>query len=241
MRLSDLPLPEHLLVREHASPAVQAEALAERVAEALREAIVQRGEAVLVVSGGRSPVAFFEQLAQQPLAWAQVWVSLADERWVAVDQDASNEALVRRHLLQGEAAQARWLGLYQPAATLEEAAERADAALAELPRIDVLVLGMGDDGHTASLFPGNALLAEALSPDCDRRVLPMQAPVALQARLTLTLPILARARLSLLAIQGEAKCLTLQRALKAGPLTELPIRAFLQRPLEIHGVSQLVE
>lgn len=241
MRLSDLPLPEYLIVHEHASPAAQAEALAERVAEVLREAIVQRGEAVLEVSGGRSPVAFFERLAQQPLAWAQVWVSLADERWVAVDQDGSNEALVRRHLLQGEAAQARLLGLFQPAATLDEAAERADAALAELPRIDVLVLGIGDDGHTASLFPGNTLLAEALSPECARRVLPMQAPVAPHARLTLTLPVLARARLSLLVIQGEAKRLTLQRALVAGPITELPIRAFLQRPLEIHDISQLDE
>lgn len=234
MAISDLDLPPGVSARSHAAAEQLADALALRVAEALRQAIDSRGSATLVVSGGRSPVAFFEALAQQPLHWRQVLVSLADERWVPVNHASSNEALVRRHLLRGPAAEARFLGLYRVAGSLEQAAELADAAFAELPPIDVLVLGMGDDGHTASLFPDSPNLDLALQPDCPRRVLPMQAPSQPAQRLTLTLPLLASARLPLLAIQGQAKLATLAEALAPGEVTRLPIRAFLHSPLEIH-------
>ncbi|MFV3093383.1 6-phosphogluconolactonase, partial [Pseudomonas sp. GW6] len=211
-----------------------AQALAVRVADALRQAIASRGQATLVVSGGRSPVPFFEALAQQALPWAQVLVSLADERWVPVNHAGSNEALVRRHLLRGAAAEARFLSLYQVAGSLEQAAELADAAVAELAPIDVLVLGMGDDGHTASLFPHSPNLHQALQPDCARRVLPMLAPSEPTQRLTLTLPMLTSARLPLLAIQGQAKLNVLTKALMPGEIAQLPIRAFLNSSLEIH-------
>lgn len=232
--LSALPLPPGVRGLTHDDAGQQAVALALRVAEALREAIARRGQASLVVSGGRSPLAFFAALAQQPLPWRQVRLSLADERWVPPTHADSNEALVRRHLLCGPAAEAQWCGLYQAADSLEQAAERADQACAELAPIDVLVLGMGDDGHTASLFPHSPQLALALRPDCPRRVLPMQAPSEPRQRLTLTLPLLAGARLSLLAIQGQAKLATLAMALQPGDACDLPIRGLLQAPLEIH-------
>ncbi|MFG0381969.1 6-phosphogluconolactonase [Pseudomonas sp. zbq_18] len=234
MMLNELRLPADVVGRQHADASALAETLAQQVAEALRAAIQARGSALLVVSGGRSPVAFFECLAQEPLAWQQVRVGLADERWVALEDANSNEALVRRHLLQGAAAEARMIGLYHPAASLEQAAALADRAIAGLPAIDVLVLGMGDDGHTASLFPHSPLLDEALRPDCPCAVLPMRAPVAPHERLSLTLPILSAARLSLLAIQGATKLATLSRALQAGEARELPIRALLKAPLQIH-------
>ncbi|MGE8501589.1 MAG: 6-phosphogluconolactonase [Pseudomonas sp.] len=234
MAISELKLPKGVLAHDHASAQALADALAQQVAEALRQAIATRGRATLVVSGGRSPIAFFEALAQQELPWAQVVVSLADERWVPVNHASSNEALVRRYLLCGPAAEARFLSLYQVAGNLQQAAELADAACAELTPIDVLVLGMGDDGHTASLFPASPNLAEALQPDCERRVLPMQAPSEPSQRLTLTLPVLASARLPLLAIQGQAKLATLAEALAPGDIARLPIRAFLHSPLEIH-------
>ncbi|MFI8607910.1 6-phosphogluconolactonase [Pseudomonas sp. NPDC077649] len=234
MAISNLELPTGITARSHASAESLADALALRVADALRQAIDSRGSATLVVSGGRSPVAFFEALAQQPLDWRQVLVSLADERWVPVNHASSNEALVRRHLLRGAAAEAQFLGLYRVAGSLEQAAELADAAFAELPSIDVLVLGMGDDGHTASLFPDSPNLDLALRPDCPRRVLPMQAPSQPAQRLTLTLPLLAGARLPLLAIQGQAKLATLAEALAPGEVARLPIRAFLHSPLEIY-------
>ena len=234
MAISELKLPQGVHACAHNDAEQMAQVLAVRVADALRQAITSRGQATLVVSGGRSPVPFFEALAQQALPWAQVLVSLADERWVPVNHAGSNEALVRRHLLRGAAAEARFLSLYQVAGSLEQAAELADAAVAELAPIDVLVLGMGDDGHTASLFPHSPNLHQALQPDCARRVLPMLAPSEPAQRLTLTLPVLASARLPLLAIQGQAKLNVLTTALMPGEIAQLPIRAFLNSPLEIH-------
>lgn len=234
MAISELKLPPGVQACSHDGAEQLAQALAVRVADALRQAIASRGQATLVVSGGRSPVPFFEALAQQALPWAQVLVSLADERWVPVNHAGSNEALVRRHLLRGAAAEARFLSLYQVAGSLEQAAELADAAVAELAPIDVLVLGMGDDGHTASLFPHSPNLHQALQPDCARRVLPMLAPSEPTQRLTLTLPMLASARLPLLAIQGQAKLNVLTKALMPGEIAQLPIRAFLNSSLEIH-------
>lgn len=234
MAISKLDLPLGVVARSLGNPAQLAEALAGAVAASLRTAIETQGTATLVVSGGRSPIAFFEQLAQQPLPWSQVVVSLADERWVPVNHPTSNEGLVRRHLLQGPAAAARFIGLYRVASSLEQAALQADQALAELPPIDVLVLGMGDDGHTASLFPHSPNLDQALRADCPRRCLPLLAPGMPQQRLSMTLPLLASARLPLLAIQGEAKLATLSEALAEGEVASMPIRAFLHSPLEIY-------
>lgn len=234
MSLASLQMPLGVTGYQYEADSQLVEGLALRVAKALRVAIDERGRALLVVSGGRSPVAFFERLAQEPLPWKQVLVSLADERWVPVSDANSNEALVRRHLLQGHAADACMIGLYRPAESLEQAAQLADQAITGLPTIDVLVLGMGDDGHTASLFPDSPLLDVALRPDCPHALLPMRAPVAPHERLSLTLPRLAGARLSLLAIQGPSKLATLARALQAGEASELPIRALLKAPLQIH-------
>lgn len=234
MAISDLDLPLGVLARSLNNPAQLAKALAQAVAEALRVAIETQGQATLVVSGGRSPIAFFEQLAQQPLDWAQVVISLADERWVPVAHPDSNEGLLRRHLLRGPAAAARFFGLYQPAANLQQAALKADQALAELPPIDVLVLGMGDDGHTASLFPNSPNLHDALQADCPRRCLPMLAPSVPHQRLSMTLPLLTSARLPLLALQGQGKLKTLAAALAVDEVASMPVRAFLHSPLEIY-------
>ncbi len=234
MAISELELPIGVVAHSLSDPVQLAERLATAVAAALRDAIETRGSATLVVSGGRSPIAFFEFLARQPLAWSQVLVSLADERWVPVNHATSNEGLVRRHLLQGPAAEARFVGLYRVAGSVEQAALQADQALAELPPIDVLVLGMGDDGHTASLFPHSPNLAEALSADCPRRCLPLLAPVEPRQRLSLTLPLLAAARRPLLAIQGPAKLATLAAALAGDEVASMPIRALLKSPLEIY-------
>ncbi|WP_137971712.1 6-phosphogluconolactonase [Pseudomonas sp. F(2018)] len=234
MSLASLQMPLGVPGYQYETPALMAEALAEQVAEGLRGAVQERGRALLVVSGGRSPVAFYECLARLELPWSKVQVSLADERWVPPSHADSNEALVRRHLLQGPAAQATMLGLYHPAQSLDEAARLAEQSVAGLPPIDVLVLGMGDDGHTASLFPASPNLAQALRDDCPRRLLAMHAPAAPHERLSLTLPALTGAHLQLLAIQGSTKLAVLTRALQPGPLEELPIRALLRPPLQIH-------
>src|SRR5476649_2670137 len=234
MAISELKLPQGVQAHEFRSPALLAEGQAQAVAEQLRAAIAARGAATLVVSGGRSPVAFFQSLVKQELDWSRVVVSLADERWVPVEHADSNAGLLKRYLLQGPVAKAKFVGLYSPAASLEEAALAADNALAELPPIDVLILGMGDDGHTASLFPNSPNLKEALQLDGQRRCLPMLAPTVPHQRLTLTRQLLASARLPILSISGQAKLDTLRAALAGDDLTEMPVRAFLNASLEIY-------
>ena len=234
MAISDLQLPQGVTPHEYRTPVLLAEGLANDVAEQLRAAISARGEATLVVSGGRSPVAFFQNLASQGLDWSKVTITLADERWVPVEHADSNAGLLKKYLLQGPAAKAKFLSLYSAAANLDGAAEQADRLLAELPAIDVLVLGMGDDGHTASLFPNSPNLAEALQPDGTRRCWPMLAPSVPHQRLTMSRALLASARYTVLSIAGDSKLHTLSEALAGDDVAGMPIRAFLQPTLEIY-------
>ncbi|KWS10737.1 6-phosphogluconolactonase [Pseudomonas syringae pv. syringae] len=234
MATCDLKLPAGLVAHDFDTAQQLADALAENVAERLKQAISENGLATLVVSGGRSPVAFFQRLATQPLEWSKVVISLADERFVPTEHADSNAGLLHRHLLQGPVAKARFLGLYSVASSVEEAAQAADQALAELPPIDVLILGMGDDGHTASLFPNSPNLSEALDLQGERRCLPMLAPSVPHQRLTLTRRLLASARSSILSVSGQAKLDTLRTALAGDDLAEMPVRAFLNPSLEIY-------
>ncbi|MCQ2031276.1 6-phosphogluconolactonase [Stutzerimonas zhaodongensis] len=234
MAISDLPLPAEVGSQSFKDAAHMAQALAERVARALDDAVSQQGGASLVVSGGRSPIAFFEALSTCELDWSRVQVSLADERWVDVSDPDSNEGLLRRHLLQNAAAEAQLIGLSQPAESLDQAAHQAGQKLSSLRQpIDVLVLGMGSDGHTASLFPDSPMLEQALDPDGTERCLPMLAPSKPQQRITMTYPLLVSARTQILSIQGSEKLETLQQALSLEPM-QMPIRAFLHSPLEIY-------
>lgn len=234
MATCDLKLPAGLVAHDFDTAQQLADALAETVAERLKQAISKNGLATLVVSGGRSPVAFFQRLAAQPLEWSKVVISLADERFVPTEHADSNAGLLHRHLLQGPVAKAKFLGLYSVASSVEEAAQAADQALAELPPIDVLILGMGDDGHTASLFPHSPNLSEALDLQGERRCLPMLAPSVPHQRLTLTRRLLASARSPILSVSGQAKLDTLRTALAGDDLAEMPVRAFLNPSLEIY-------
>ena len=234
MAISELKLPQGVTAHEYRTSALLADGLAIDVAERLRAAISARGEATLVVSGGRSPVVFFQHLAKQGLDWSKVTISLADERWVPVAHADSNAGLLKQYLLQGPVAKARFLSLYNAAANLEDAAEQADRLLAELPAIDVLVLGMGDDGHTASLFPNSPNLDQALQADGTRRCWPMLAPTVPHQRLTMSRALLATAHAIVLSISGSSKLTTLSAALASDDVAAMPIRAFLQPPLEIY-------
>ncbi len=234
MEISELNFPATVKVHDLADAKALAATLAQDVAERLRAAIAAKGQACVVLSGGRSPVPFLEQLASETLDWAQVTVSLADERWVPVEHADSNAGLLARHLLKGAAAKARFVGLYQQADNLDTAAGKADQALLALPPIDVLVLGMGDDGHTASLFPGSPNLKAGLDLASGRRCLPLLAPSVPHQRLSMTRSLLASAAFTALSVQGPGKLATLRAALAGNDLTEMPIRAFLHDPLDIY-------
>lgn len=214
--------------KEFKDSATLAAALAEQVADLLREGIGERGAASLVVSGGSTPVPFFAALSEADLAWEQVVVTLADERWVAPADAASNEGLVRRYLLQGRAAAACFVGLKTGAATALEGETECAVRLALVPRpFDAMILGMGNDGHTASLFPNAEQLPEALAPYSGKLCLAIIPPAAPHARMTLTLPALLQSRRIILHLVGQEKRKVYEKALAEGPVPEMPIRSVL--------------
>ena len=152
--------------------------LSAQLAANLRDAIAARGLASLVVSGGRSPIKLFESLRTQSLDWSRVCIALADERWVDPSDPDSNEKLIRDVLLKEEAASARFIGLKNAAPTPDLGAVSAWETFARVPRpFDAVVLGMGDDGHTASLFPRSPNLASALNPAAVAGCVGMRSPV----------------------------------------------------------------
>ena len=150
--------------------------IAEEVAGRLSAAVEERGSASLVVSGGRTPEALFQRLSRAEIPWSKVTVTLADERWVPESDPDSNAALVKRTLLQGRAAEARFLPLYGGEETPEAGQAACEQRLEEIERpFDLVLLGMGEDGHTASLFPGAETLQAALDPEGTGLCLPKQA------------------------------------------------------------------
>ncbi len=214
------------------------QALASQVAESLTAAIAVRGHASLVVSGGKSPIKFFESLRTKALDWSRVSIALADERWVPPADPDSNEKLVRDHLLKDAASVARFSGLKNAAPTPQLGADAAWETFAEVPRpFDVVVLGMGDDGHTASLFPGSPNLAQAIDPAAAPACIGMLAPTAPQARLSLNLSALLDSRRIVLLINGSAKWQVYAAAAGAGPVEQMPVRTVLRQRHTPVGVA----
>lgn len=207
--------------------------LAESVAGALAADLGRQPRALLVISGGSTPVAFFQRLAAMALPWERVDITLADERWVAEDDRDSNARLVREHLLQGPAAAAAFHPLTTDDRTPEEGAAAVAARVARLSwPASVVILGMGGDGHTASLFPDSGELGLALTTD-EATVAVRSASVA-QPRITLSASRLHQARRHILHIVGDDKRAVLARAMAGDDVRELPIRAFLACPLAVY-------
>jgi 6-phosphogluconolactonase len=204
--------------------------LAAQIAATLTAALATRGVASLVVSGGRTPIKLFERLRTQRLDWSRVCVALADERWVEPSDPASNEKLVREHLLVDQARDARFLGLKNGAPSPDLGAVSAWETFARVPRpFDMVLLGMGDDGHTASLFPGSPNLRSALNPAAAAGCVGMWSPTAPQARLSLNLTALLDSRRIGILIAGPAKWQTYQAATAAGAEDEMPVRTVLRQ------------
>ena len=215
-------------MREFATAAALAEALADHVAALLTARLTRDGTAALAVSGGTTPVGFFRALSARKLDWERVTVTLVDERWVPEVSPRSNAGLVRTHLLRGAAAAARFLPLVTQDAAPEAARAAVEGRVAALALpFAAVVLGMGDDGHTASFFPGGDRLAAALAPGQGQLVETMRAPAAGEPRITLTLPVLLQADGVALHIEGAEKRAVLDAARQPGPAAALPVRALL--------------
>ncbi len=193
-----------------------AQSLAQDVADELWRAIEAKGKATLAVSGGTTPKLFFDKLSRMDLPWQRVTVTLVDERQVPETSDRSNARLVRNTLLRNKAAAAVFIPL-----TGGEAAER-------LPPFDVAILGMGNDGHTASFFPGADRLAEALDSGTQSKLVAITAPGAGEPRITFTLPVLEQSGRLKLHIEGAEKKSVLAEALADGPEEAMPVRAILR-------------
>jgi 6-phosphogluconolactonase len=200
--------------------------LADLVADQLRAAHATKERATLAVPGGTTPGPFLEALSAADLAWQDIRVMPTDERMVSELSTRSNARLIRNKLLRGPAAAAHFVDFYEPIL----GARRARVAAA-LP-IDVLVLGMGTDMHTASLFPGAPELAAALADDAPE-ILEIHPPDQPEGRLTLTAPVLRGASVIHILITGPDKVVALEKALADGPATEAPVRVALTAPCPV--------
>jgi 6-phosphogluconolactonase len=224
-------------VAHHAFPNGDALArnLANDVAAALGRRLAAEGAAGLVVSGGRTPAAFLRELASRELDWSNVLVTLADERCVQAVDPASNLRMVRAAFANAPASLATLVDIE---GTATNAVARWSEALVRIPRpFAAVILGMGDDGHFASLFPGMPRLAAALNLSNTTNVVEGIAPVEPKVRLSLTLPTLLDTDLLVLHITGHSKLATLRRASCPGSSIEMPVRALLEQrrvPLEIY-------
>jgi len=195
-----------------------ADAAADAIEAVLQGALDARGHACLVATGGRMPGPVYDRLSQAELDWAKVAVTLSDERQVDADSPNSNARLLRDRLFVGHASRARFLPL----------TDYAEPALKKLLPFDAVMLGMGEDGHIASLIPGSPVMALAMDPD--GAALTAESPQGFGSpptpRITLTLSALLQSRAIFLLIAGEAKRQVIAEA-EAG--AEYPVRALLKQ------------
>ena len=182
-------------------------AAAEAIADWLHAGLSENARASFVGTGGSSPGPVYDLLSTLPLPWEQISVTLSDERWVRPTSPDSNERQLRERLMVGEAAAARFVPLWSDVTTAEDAAEAAEIAVEDLFPADVVLLGMGEDGHIASLFPGSPVLEDGLDPLGGSLVIavPTGEPAPTTERLSLTLYALRQAFLTIVLVSGAAK------------------------------------
>lgn len=218
-----------LQTHEFASTEALNEEFATKIIAILQNAITEKGQASLIVSGGNTPKPLFAALSQADLDWSKVVISLADDRWVDTNDAASNDKLVREHLLVGNAAAATFISLKHNFADANDAVSACEAALSNVKMpFDVLILGMGEDGHTASLFPCSKELQAGLDLDSGNKYIAVQPTTAPHQRMSLTLPALLASNNIFLHLTGAAKQAVVAQAL-ASTETQMPIKAVLDR------------
>ncbi len=206
--------------------------LVNAMASALTESLSHAERASLAVPGGTTPAPVFDDLSAVDLDWSRVDILLTDERWVPESHPRSNTRLLRERLLVNKAAAARLVPIYAPTETPEESLGALEGGIRAVMPISLLLLGMGTDMHTASLFPGADKLDTALSPNAPP-LLAMRAPGAAEPRVTLTAPVLNGAMSKHLIILGKDKRKALKQARKTKDFKLAPVAAIL-RDTNVH-------
>lgn len=227
-RISDLGVNWH----SSENAAAQAQLVAGYIVRTLAMAIKQRGQASLALSGGSGPVLLLQCLEQAQLEWEKVIITQVDERWVPPTDEQSNAGLIQR-CMPGVLQRARWSPLYQGMG-LQEDAQQAEAKLKALIPLDIVVLGMGPDGHTASLFPQMPELNGWLNPAGSALCVAVPAQGERLARLSMTARAIQTAREQILLICGEQKRQALAAAVTLNDPAIMPIAAFLKPPLDVY-------
>lgn len=206
---------------------------ANRLIAILSDAIAKRGAAYLVVSGGRTPQGLFSKLSQTDLDWSKVTITLADDRFLPDSEADSNERLVKASLLQNKAAAATFISLYAATTTAELAVPELLQRVKQLPTFDAVILGMGEDGHTASLFPCSVEIQQGLAANAPD-LLAVNPTTAPYQRISFSKQRLLNSRALFLHLVGASKLTVLEQAQAAQDELAMPIRAFIH-----HTVPEL--
>ncbi|WP_454786092.1 6-phosphogluconolactonase [Legionella sp. WA2024007413] len=209
-------------LRSFSEASILTEDLVEQIKGILRYAVEQRGHAYLVVSGGKTPIDLFKALSKTDLPWDKITITLTDERCVPAHDSDRNDRLVRNFLLQHQAAKAHFLSLYNEDCTLEQTQQM----IASLPTFDAVILGMGEDGHVASLFPCSDELGMGLDDNAAAvlRISPKTAP---HQRISLSKKRLLNSRVIFLHLLGQKKLTVLHQAMAEHDSMVMPVSAFL--------------
>jgi len=203
-------------------------ALSEILIDQLAAAIDARGEALLAVSGGSTPLGLFSRLSGAALDFSKVTVTLTDDRCVAFEHPDSNAQMVRRLLLQHNASPAQFMPLYDSTLDLAAQTHALNARFQALPTFDAVVLGMGLDGHTASLFPGAEGLSDAMDLASDLAAVALQPLTAPHTRISLSAARLLNTRNLFLHVTGDEKLQVLTLAEASGLVAQYPVGLFLR-------------
>jgi len=209
--------------------------LCQSIGEILTEAIRKRGRASMAVSGGSTPVPLFKEFSLLNIDWAKVDLTLVDDRWVDAKNSESNELLVRTHLIKNKAAKVNFIPLKNDAKTAKEGQKNSEEMLRKITLpFDVVILGMGSDGHTASLFPCADELPEAMDLNNSNYLISTSPKTAPYQRLSLTARVIIDAKNIFLHLNGSSKLHTLESAMEYKNSSRMPIYTFLENGLNIY-------
>lgn len=230
-----LQMPATVIQHWRGNATVAAEALALAVAAKLQSGVRRHGTASLLLSGGRTPALFQQRLSAQPLDWSSIALSLTDDRWLPADHADSNEKLLRENLLRGPAAAARFIPLVDSMIKPEQHLASAERAIQQMQwPIDAVVLGVGEDGHTASLFADAPETAAAINLHNPNRLAAIHPATAPYPRISMTLQALLQTRVIFILAHGEPKRAALEAACRPGT-TPLALSYILrQRNVPVH-------